>query len=65
MKGTTHETRHLPDPDMGNATAALIRAAERAREIARQTGTAVVYIKDGKLVIEIPKPSSVHRKRTK
>ncbi len=56
---------NLPDPDMENATAALIRAAERAREIARQTGTAVIYIKDGKLVREIPKPSSVKRNRSK
>jgi len=31
----------LPDADMQAAPAALLRAARRAREIARQTGTAV------------------------
>jgi hypothetical protein len=56
---------NLPDSDMENATAALIRAAERAREIARQTGTAVIYIKDGKLVREIPKPLTGKRIRRK
>lgn len=49
-----------PDPDMQNATAALVRAAKRARELAAQTGTELVVIRDGKLVREIPpqeKPS--------
>lgn len=40
----------LPDADMQAAPAALLRAARRAREIARQTGTAVVVVRDGKLV---------------
>ena len=35
---------------------ALRRAAERAREIARQTGTEVVYERDGKIVRERPGP---------
>lgn len=30
--------------------AALIRAGQRAREIARQTDTAIVVVRDGKLV---------------
>jgi hypothetical protein len=55
----------LTDPDMQNATAALIRAAERAREIARQTGTAVVVMRDGQLVREIPRPRQVRKKRRK
>jgi hypothetical protein len=42
----------LPDADMQAAPAALIRAGLRAREIARQTGTAVVVMRDGKLVEE-------------
>jgi hypothetical protein len=46
------------DPDMQNATAALIRAAARARQIALQTGTAIVYIRDGQLVREIPQPAA-------
>jgi len=39
----------LPDADM-QAPAALLRAARRGQEIARQTGTAVVMVRDGKLV---------------
>jgi hypothetical protein len=39
----------LPDADMQGAPAALLRAARRAREIARQTDTAVV-VRNGKLV---------------
>lgn len=42
----------LPDADMQAAPAALLRAARRAREIARQTGTAVVVVRDGKLIEE-------------
>ena len=42
----------LPDADMQGAPAALLRAGRRAREIARQTGTAVVVWRDGKLVEE-------------
>lgn len=40
----------LPDADMQAVPAAMFRAALRAREIARQTGTAVVVLRDGKLV---------------
>lgn len=46
----------LSDPDMQAATAALERAAIRARLIAQQTGTAVVVMRDGQLVREIPQP---------
>ena len=41
---------HLPDADMQAVPAALLRAALRAREIARQTGTALVVVRDGELV---------------
>ncbi|MBZ0184783.1 MAG: hypothetical protein K8F91_00925 [Candidatus Obscuribacterales bacterium] len=51
------------DADMQKATAALIRAAKRARQIAEQTGTAIVVIRGGELVREIPQP--VSKKRTK
>ena len=34
--------------------AALQRAAQQARKIAAQTGTAVVIIRDGKITIEHP-----------
>ncbi|MDQ3563206.1 MAG: hypothetical protein M3436_03375 [Pseudomonadota bacterium] len=50
----------LPDADMQAAPAALLRAARRGREIARQTGTAVV-VRDGKLVEEsqaAPEPAA-------
>ncbi len=42
----------LPDADMQAVPAALLRAGQRAREIARQTGTAVVVMRDGKLFEE-------------
>ncbi|MGH9549903.1 MAG: hypothetical protein ACRD3W_11030 [Terriglobales bacterium] len=51
------------DPDMQKATTALIRAAKRARQIAQQTGTAIVVVRDGELVREITPP--VSKKRTK
>jgi hypothetical protein len=37
---------------MQAAPRALLRAARRAREIARQTGTRLVFVRDGKLVEE-------------
>jgi hypothetical protein len=42
----------LPDADMQSAPRALLRAAKRAREVARRTGTAVVVIRDGVVVEE-------------
>lgn len=42
----------LPDPDMQAAPKALLRAAQRAREIARQTNTPLVLVRDGVLVEE-------------
>jgi hypothetical protein len=42
----------LPDADMQAAPAELLRDGRRAREIARQTGTAVIVMRDGKLVEE-------------
>ncbi len=44
---------HLDDADMQAAPAALLRAALRARELARQTGTPLVIVRDGKLVEEL------------
>lgn len=43
---------NLPNPDMQAAPRALLRAARRAREIARQTNTAIVIVRDGVLVEE-------------
>ncbi len=52
---------HLPDKDMQNAPKALARAAKRAKELARQTGTEFVVMRDGKLIREIPKPENTKR----
>ena len=42
----------LPDADMQAAPKALLRAALRAREVARQTNTPLVFVRDGVLVEE-------------
>ena len=49
---TEQPVSKLPDADMQAAPAALLRAAQRARDLARQTGTAIVVVRDGKLVHE-------------
>jgi hypothetical protein len=43
----------LPDADMQSAPYALLRAAQRAREVARATRTGLVIVVDGVLV-EVP-----------
>ena len=51
----------LPDADMQAAPKALLRAAQRAREIARQTNTRLVLVRAGELVEEIvtdPEPTA-------
>ena len=48
----------LPDPDMQEAPKALLRAARRAREIAKRTGTGVVVIRDGEVVEVSPDDDS-------
>ncbi len=58
MKGTKS---HKPDSDMENATKALIRAGKRARELAAQTGTRIVVVRDGKLVREVPEPEQLRK----
>ena len=44
----------LPDPDMQAAPRALLRAAQRAREIARQNGRGIIVVRDGRIVEEEP-----------
>ena len=39
----------LDNADMQAAPKALLRAAQRAREVARRTGTKLVVFRDGKL----------------
>lgn len=43
----------LKDADMRAAPAALMRAAQRAREIALRTGTPLIVMLDGKVVEKI------------
>lgn len=43
----------LPDADMQAVPRALLRAAQRAREVARQTDTPLVLMRDGVLVEEL------------
>jgi len=43
------KTSSLPDRDMQAVARALLRAAERARDIARNTGTHLVVVQDGVL----------------
>lgn len=50
-----NQEHHL-DEDMRGVKAALLRAAKRARDLARQTGTLLVVMRDGKLVQESPPP---------
>ncbi|HEY0872120.1 MAG TPA: hypothetical protein VGD94_01515 [Vicinamibacterales bacterium] len=50
----------LPDADMQAAPKALLRAARRAREIARRTGTPIVVVRNGRL---IEAPVDPHRDR--
>jgi len=54
----TAKTRRKPElsPYLAEVDRALRRAARRAREIARATGTAVVFLKDGKMVKLWPRP---------
>lgn len=44
------------DKERQGVEAALSRAAKRARQLARQTETCIVVVRDGKLVQEIPSP---------
>ena len=46
-------TSKLADADMQAAPKALLRSAQRAREIARQTNTPLVLMRDGVLVEEL------------
>jgi hypothetical protein len=42
---------HLDDPDLSRVSAALVRAGQRAREIARLSGTGIAVRIDGELRI--------------
>ncbi|HEV7668319.1 MAG TPA: hypothetical protein VGS22_07325 [Thermoanaerobaculia bacterium] len=55
-------SHHLPDSDMEAVLPALARAAQRAREIARQTGTAIFVERNGKSVEEKLPPGESGRR---
>ena len=44
-------TTECQDPDLQRVSDALLRAGERAREIARQTGTGIAVVINGELRI--------------
>jgi hypothetical protein len=44
-------TTERQDPDLDRVSAALLRAGQRARELARQTGTGIAVEMDGELRI--------------
>ena len=43
----------IRDPDMAGVGPALLRAAKRAREIAAQTKTPLIYYENGRIVREM------------
>ncbi|MDL1981014.1 MAG: hypothetical protein LWX02_05995 [Deltaproteobacteria bacterium] len=52
------EEKKLTDNDLKKVEAALRRAALRAREVARQTGTPLVVYKNGRIVKELVEQKS-------
>lgn len=50
MSPTTPSVTPTRDPDLVNAGAALRRAARKAREFAKQTGTPCYVWRDGRVV---------------
>jgi hypothetical protein len=52
----------LCDSDMQAAPAALVRAGQRAREIAAKSGTPLIVVRDGKLVEQVVLPSQATHK---
>ena len=57
-------TTERHDPDLDRVSAALLRAGQRARELARQTGTGIAVEIDGELRIltgaELERPAERH-----
>ena len=56
------ESVQINDPDMAGVGPALLRASQRAREIAAQTGTPLVVLENGRVVKKIITPQDSHRK---
>ena len=50
----TKSLQEIKDEDLRNALPAMQRAAQRARQIAAQTQTAIIVMRDGEMVREYP-----------
>ncbi len=48
----TTAKKRIQDPDLARVEAALLRAAQRARKKAKDTGTPLVIRKDGQMVLQ-------------
>jgi hypothetical protein len=60
MKGGTRVVNwDKENQDMAGSLQAMLRAAKRAREIARQTGTPLVIWRDGRIVHVSPEVDTV------
>ena len=57
---TLANVSQLDDPDMQAAPIALARAAMRARELAFRTGTPLVVVVDGQLILRSIQKSDLH-----
>lgn len=51
-KKMNRSIEEMKDSDLRGVLPALKRAAIEARKIAKETGTAVIYMKDGKIIKE-------------
>lgn len=49
----TNKKENKRDPDLASAEVAMKRAAQKARERARQVGAGVAVLRDGKIVEEL------------
>ena len=54
---TPQPIENASSPDLRGSWPALQRAAQRARQIAAQTGTALVVVRDGTMEHIYPKPA--------
>jgi hypothetical protein len=54
QQGNVNARNREEDPDILGSEKALRRAAQRARERAKQAGIGVIILKDGEIVEEMP-----------
>ncbi|WP_194071682.1 hypothetical protein [Synechocystis sp. LEGE 06083] len=54
QQGDVNPRNREEDPDILGSEKALRRAAQRARERAKQAGIGVIILKDGEIVEELP-----------